>query len=411
MHHQKNLILFIVFLEIKIMSNTLKSMESNFSYDLVIIGGGISASVFASRYLQNNIKKNIALIEAGRGLGGRSSTRISKRFKGWKLNHGAPNFNISNTKNNILLKNYIDELLENKFIKIDDTELISLGNAPKFENIKKSSFYCGNSYISSFTMSELSQKIIDFKNFRGKIDLFFETLIVDLKFNDNEWRLTSSNGDEFKSKYLICSTNLLLHKRSLKILNLNQIPLRKAIPKNKDKKIDLLLDSLDKQSYIPRLTFLIYTDKNYSYKDFYSKRFRYFYLKKRLENKYKFERIIFQLQDNNNLGIVVHTKNIDFINSYINAKDENLFKQKIFTNFNELFSNNRSVNQLTCNEEISIMKWRASQPFGYGVPLSLQFSRKCRIGFCGDWFIGEGFGRIEGSILSALVLERKFKTY
>ena len=193
------------------------------------------------------------------------------------------------------------------------------------------------------------------------------------------------------------------------ILNINQIPLRKAIPKNKDKKIDLLLTFLDKQSFIPRLTFLIYTNKNYSYKDFYSKKYRYFYLNKSLENKYKLERVIFQLQDNKKLGIVVHTKNIDFINSFINAKDEDFFKQKVFANFNELFSNNNSVNQLTCNENISVMKWRASQPSGYAVPLSLQFNRKYKIGFCGDWFEGEGFGRIEGSILSALILVDKLK--
>ena len=71
-------------------------MKSDFTYDLVIIGGGISACVFASKYLKNNITKKIALVEIGRGLGGRSSTRISQRFKGWKLNHGAPNFNIFN---------------------------------------------------------------------------------------------------------------------------------------------------------------------------------------------------------------------------------------------------------------------------------------------------------------------------
>ena len=57
------------------------------------------------------------------------------------------------------------------------------------------------------------------------------------------------------------------------------------------------------------------------------------------------------------------------------------------------------------------MEWRASQPSGCSVPLSLQFSSKYRIGFCGDWFEGEGFGRIEGSILSALILEKKFKTH
>ena len=384
-------------------------MKSDFTYDLLIIGGGISACVFASNYLKNNITKKVALIEIGRGLGGRSSTRLSKRFEGWKLNHGSPNFNISNSKNNLLLKNYIDELSESKYIKIDDSETFFLNEDSNLETIKKSEFSRGVNYLSSDSMSELSKKIIQSNNLKGKIDFFFETLIVDLKFNDKEWVLTSKNGDKFKSKYLICSTNLLLHKRSLKILNTNQIPLRKAIPINNDKKIDLLLNFLDKQSFIPRLTFLIYTNKNYSYKDFYFKKQRYFYLKNNLENKYKFERIIFQLQDNNKLGIVVHSKNIEFINSYINEKDEEVFKQKIITYFNELFKDNSLVNKLTSYEKISIMKWRASQPSGIAVPLSLQFSRKYRIGFCGDWFEGDGFGRIEGSILSALILEKKIK--
>ncbi len=390
------------------MSTDLRTMKNYFSYDLLIIGGGISACVFASKYLQKNLTKKIALIEVGRDLGGRSSTRISKRFKGWKLNHGSPNFNIRNSEENLLLKNYIDELLENKFIKIDDSELISLGDEPKLETGKESLFYSGDNYLSSFYMGELAKKMIDFNNSKGKIDLFFETLIIDLNFNNDKWILTSKNGDKFSSKYLICSTNLLLHKRSLKILDTNQIPLRKAIPKKKDKKIDLLLNFLDKQSYIPRLTFLIYTNKKYSFKDFYSKKYRYFYFKKTLEDKYKFERVIFQLQDNNKLGIVIHTKNLDFINSYVNSKDEDLFKQKIFTNFNQIFEENSLVNQLTYNEKISIMNWRASQPSGIAVPLSLQLSRKYRIGFCGDWFEGDGFGRIEGSILSALTLANKF---
>ncbi len=386
-------------------------MKSDITYDLILIGGGISACVFASRYLRNNTEKKIALIEVGRGLGGRSSTRISKRFKGWRLNHGAPNLNICNSKNDLLLKSFIDELLENKLIKIDDSEIVSLDEESNLETIKKSEFNCGINYHSTFSMSQLSEKIIELSNLRGNIDFYFETLIVDLKFDNDEWILTSKNGDKFISKDLVCSTNLLAHKRSLKILNVNEIPLRKAIPKNKDKKIDLLLHFLDKQSFIPRLTFLIYTNENYSYKDFYSKKYRCFYLKKSLENKYKIERVIFQSQVNNKLGIVLHTKNINFINSYIDAKDEIFFKQTILSNFNELFINNSSVNQLTCNEGISIMQWRASQPSGCAVPLSLQFSRKYRIGFCGDWFEGEGFGRIEGAILNALLLENKFKTH
>ena len=384
-------------------------MKSELTYDLLIIGGGISACVFASKYLKHNITKKIALIEIGRGLGGRSSTRISNRFKGWKLNHGAPNFNITNSKNNLLLKSYIDELLENKFIKIDDSDIFFLNQDLNSESIKTSEFSCGVNYLSFYSMSELSKNIIDSNNLKEKIDFFFETIIVEMKFNNNEWLLTSKNGETFKSKYLICSTNLLLHKRSLKILNVNQIPLRKAIPINNDKKIDLILNSLEEQTFIPRLTFLIYTNENYGYKDYYSKKQRYFYLKNNLEKKYRFERIIFQLQDNNKLGIVVHSKNAELINSYISAKDEEVFKQKIIKNFNKLFEENSLVHKLTFDEKISIMKWRASQPSGLAVPLSLQFSRKYRIGFCGDWFEGEGFGRIEGSILSALYLVKKFK--
>ena len=382
-------------------------MKSDVTYDLLIIGGGISACVFASKYLKNNITKKVGLIEIGRGLGGRSSTRISKRFKGWKLNHGSPNLNISNSKNNLLLKSYIDELLENKFIKIDDSDIFFLNEDSILEKNKKSECFCGVNYLSLGSMTQLSQKIIESNSLKGKIDFYFETLIVDLKFNYNEWVLTSKNGDKFTSSYLICTTNLLLHKRSLKILNINQIPLRKAIPLNYDKKIDLLLNFLEKQTFIPRLTFLIYTNENYGYKDFYSKKQRYFYLKKNLEKKYRFERIIFQQQDDNKLGIVIHSKNIELINSYLNAKDEEVFKQKIITNFNKLFEDNSVVNKLTFDEKISIMKWRASQPSGIAVPLSLQVSKKYRIGFCGDWFEGDGFGRIEGSILSALILEKK----
>ena len=385
-------------------------MKSNFTYDLLIVGGGISACVFASKYIQNNITKRIGLIEIGRGLGGRSSTRISKRFKGWKLNHGAPNLNIINSKKNLLLKRYLDELLNKQFIKIDDSEIVYLDEESNLENIAKSEFSSGINYLSLFSMSELSQKIIESNNLNENIDFYFETLIVDLNFKNNKWTLTSENGDVFKSKYLISSTNLLSHKRSLEILNINEIPLRKAIPKNNDKQIDLLLNSLGKQLFIPRLTFLIYTNEKYSYKDSYSKQNRYIYLKKNLENKYKFERVVFQLQDNKKLGIVIHSRNLDFINSHINAKDEDLFKQKIFANFNELFEGSTIVNKLTCNENISIMKWRASQPSGCAIPLSLQLSSKYRIGFCGDWFEGEGFGRIEGSILSALTLFEKFKS-
>jgi len=384
-------------------------MKNKEIYDLLVIGGGISACVFASTFIKDNPKRKIAIIEAGRGLGGRSSTRKSKRFSGWELNHGSPNFNILNKSNNESLKKFIYELLKNNFIKKDDSDSMQLSLESKINSFKNSEFLLGNNYIPLNTMSELSKNIINLNLLSTKVDFYFQTLIVDLNFSQNIWNLIAQNGVEFKCKYLVCSTNLLLHKRSKQILNVKQVPLRNAISKNKDKTIDSLFDCLEKQSYIQRLTFLIYTKYNYGYKDFYLKKYRYFYLNKDLEIKFKFERIVFQFQKDKKLGIVIHTKNPEFIAQYLHNKNEDIFKQNLLKKFNELFEASPFINQLSGNENVSIMRWRASQPCGVPVPISLQFCRKYNVGFCGDWFEEEGFGRIEGAIVSGLRLANAFK--
>ena len=378
-------------------------MRNDNFFDIAIIGGGISSCVFASSHIKNGFNGRIAIIENGRNLGGRSSTRISRSNKGWKLNHGSPNFNICNDANNELLKNFIQELLDKKIIKTDYSEVIKLNGDSK----TCSEFFRGISYISSSSMSELSQNIISHHNLRNQIEYFFETLILKLDYKNNQWILTSKNGRKLKTKFLVCSSNLILHKRSLDILKINQIPFRKAIPFDKDKKIDQIINLINEQDYIQRLTFLIYTKTDYSYKDNYKNKFRYFLLNNKLEEKFKFERIIFQKQDNNKLGIVIHTKNQEFINEYHQSKENEIFNEKLLLDFNLLFANDKYINKLVEYQDISTMKWRASQPYGLRIPENLQICENLNVGFCGDWFDFEGFGRIEGAILSALKLSHK----
>ena len=382
-------------------------MKIDYYYDFAIIGGGISSCVFASSHIKNGFNGRIAIIENGRNLGGRSSTRNSLNNHGWQLNHGSPNFNIVNSTNNQLLKVFIQELLDSKIIQTDNSDLIELHEDTKIDPKLNSDFFRGVNYISSTSMSELSEKIISHNNFKNQVDFFFETLIVNLNFDNNSWILTSKNGNKFKTKFLICSSNLILHKRSLDILQINQVPLRKAIQINTDKKIDKIINLLNDQNYIQRLTFLIYTNSNYCYKDNYKKKFRYFLLNNFLEDKYKIERVIFQKQKNNKLGIVVHTRNIDYINEYFQEKNKEKFKTDLILKFNQIFNNQPYINKLMDYQDISIMIWRASQPSGLGIPENLQICENKKIAFCGDWFDLEGFGRIEGAILSALKLSHK----
>ena len=379
-------------------------------YDFAIIGGGISSCVFASSHIKKGFSGKIAIIENGRSLGGRSSTRNSLKNNGWQLNHGSPNFNICNNNNDHLLKKFIQELLDSKIIQSDPSDLIELYKNPLIDSKIDFDFYKGTNYISSNSMSELSQNIISYNNLRNQVEYFFETLIVKLEFENNQWILTSKSGNKFKTKFLVCSSNLLLHKRSLDILKINQIPLRKAIPLNKNKKIDKIINLLDEQDYIQRLSFLIYTKPDYSFKDNYENRFRNFFLNNFLEDKFKFERIIFQKQKNNKLGIVIHTKHKEFINEYFQSKNKEKFNEKLLNNFNRVFDKNKYINKLRNYQDISSMIWRASQPTGLAIPEYLQVCEKHNIAFCGDWFDLEGFGRIEGAILSALKLSYKINS-
>ena len=78
--------------------------------------------------------------------------------------------------------------------------------------------------------------------------------------------------------------------------------------------------------------------------------------------------------------------------------------------FNKLFECDPYIKRLLDHEDISIMRWRASQPKGIGIPGNLQVCSNYKVGFCGDWFDEEGFGRVEGAILSGLKLANKLKS-
>ena len=130
-----------------------------------------------------------------------------------------------------------------------------------------------------------------------------------------------------------------------------------------------------------------------------------YYLDKNAQAKYGFERIVFQKQKNKRYGIVLHSIKE---NNLINALKKNNFEKDLLYRFNKLFDDNPLINTLDNYEDISIMRWRASQPGGLRVPLRLQICKEYNIAFCGDWFNTKGFGRVEGAILSALNLSEQF---
>tara|TARA_Y100001978_G_scaffold200306_1_gene216321 strand:+ start:1125 stop:2276 length:1152 start_codon:yes stop_codon:yes gene_type:complete len=376
-------------------------------YDLVLIGGGISSSTFIANILKEGFKGSIAVVEAGRGLGGRCSTRYNSRDKKLALNHGCPNFNLINSKKNSHLDDFIKTLIKNKLIKSLENSFFQIGDNYKFSNIYDNDFYFGNVYTSTSNMSKFVENIIHLYDSQNQIDFYFQTLVVKLNYKSDHWTILSNKNKKISGKFLVCSSNLLLHKRSLEILNVREIPLREALNEKNNIKIHEIIKLTNRQEYIKRINFLIYTKKNCKLEGIFNRDIIHFLFNKYVQDDIGFERIIFQKQLDNSLGIVIHTKNMELINKYESENNKILY-QSISNKLNTFLIKNQISSKDLLLDDISRMNWRASQPIGEGIPERLQLCKECNIGFCGDWFQFEGFGSVQGAILSAIKLSKKF---
>ena len=77
------------------------------TYDFIVIGAGISACTFASSLNKRFSDASILLVENGRRIGGRSTTRKSRKKLILEYDHGLPSIsfsqNISPDINKIIL--------------------------------------------------------------------------------------------------------------------------------------------------------------------------------------------------------------------------------------------------------------------------------------------------------------------
>ena len=67
--------------------------------DLAVIGAGLAGCSVLARLNQLGFHGSQALVEAGRGPGGRTATRRRRGHQTWRLDHGAPGFNLSTPGN------------------------------------------------------------------------------------------------------------------------------------------------------------------------------------------------------------------------------------------------------------------------------------------------------------------------
>ncbi len=373
-------------------------------YDLLVIGGGFSSVACISNCIKNGFQGKIAILEAGRKLGGRCSLKTSKKYKDWNIHHGSPNFNIVENSKESLISNFIQYLISNDLIVVDDSYFFELDKNFDISSRPKNDFYKGVVYKPLKSMSDMLLRLIKLIDLKENVDIFNSSIVRDLEYHNYKWRLNTKDGVEFYCKHLVVSSNLILHRRSKKILSTDNIPMNNVLKKNNNTQIYQLIQAVNKQKNIVRNNFIIYTHNDYRYKLLEFKKDINVFLNKEAEEKIGIERIVFQQQTKNNLGIVVHTKAGDNLGLESKIYDELFVYKNLINRLNEVFRENQLINQVNEYKDISIMNWRSSQPLGRGINKEFQVCKELNISFCGDWFDYKGFGRVEGAILSGISL-------
>ena len=368
----------------------------NNNYDFIVIGAGISACTFASILNKRFPEVSILLVEQGRRIGGRATTRKSRKNKFLEFDHGLPSISFSQHISKDLL-NLISPLIKSKKL-LDISKDILLIN--EFGDLNHS-FTDFKIYRSLPVMANFCEEIINQAINPKKIKYLFKTFTKSLKHTNNLWEIKLSNGIIIKSKNLILSSSLIAHPRCLKILKTNSLPLRDAFVQGQDRVVDSLLRETRKLTYIKRKIYILY-NKNLAVLKNFNHQYLQILFSNSIREDLNFERIIFQRQSDRTMIIILHCS---YINNLPEINIDNIIKSliSIFANYQiflDLFVDARLIDK---------MDWRASQPLDNLLPKKFQWSSSSKIGFCGDWFDVNSCGGVESAMNSSIRLVKLLK--
>jgi len=366
-------------------------------YDFVVIGAGISGCTFTSILNKRVSDVSILLIEHGRRIGGRATTRKSRKNKILEFDHGLPSVGFSKYPSQDIPA-LISPLINSKKLVDISNDILLINEFGVLNNF----FTNEKIYRSLPCMKNFSEEIINQCINPIKIDFLFRTLIKSINLINNLWEIKVNNSSFISTKNLIISSSLIAHPRCLNIMNINSLPLRDAIPFGKDKVVDTLLKETSKLTYIRRKIYILYVSNLAVVKKFYHKYLQIFFSNVIRENL-NFERIIFQRQSDGSMIIVLH-------NSYLNNNLLDLKIDQIIKSLTAIFVNYRIFIDLFLQARlIDKMDWRASQPLNHLLSKELQWSSSSKVGFCGDWFDLNCCGAVESAMNSSIRLAKLVK--
>ena len=374
------------------------------SVDLAVVGGGLAACSLVAQLRQRRFQGTIGLVEAGRGPGGRSSSRESRTAPGWRLDHGAPCFNLTEPPPDEL-QSLLNRLEREGHLIPDCRPIVGLNSAGHFTQAPDNALLTGKQFRGQPSMASVCEGLLMMAD--PFLQTHYNKRIRWLERDRNQWLLsTEDKAWTLAAERMVLSGNLLAHPRGKLLLGWDAVPLRSAIAKGLDTQLDDVLSCVSASRASIRWTCMIQlsdTQRPEITTDWPGQ----IWLDEGAQNRWPVERMILQPQQSGGIGLVIH--GIQESEPCISPE-----KQGPTAQARERMVLDVLPDLLAClpggesflNEARSwgVMQWGAAQPLNNPLPSSLQWCADSAIGFCGDWIETPGFGRAEGALRSAINL-------
>tara|TARA_Y100001968_G_C19423834_1_gene753259 strand:- start:257 stop:1372 length:1116 start_codon:yes stop_codon:yes gene_type:complete len=362
-------------------------------YDFIVIGAGISACTFSTFLKKRFPEISILLVEHGRRIGGRATTRRSRKNKGLEFNHGLPSLSFSRHLSQDILTLIAPLLNSRKLVDISNNILLI-----NESGVLSNALINDKAYRSLPFMRNFCEEIINQSTNPKTINFLFQTFTKSIKRVNDLWHIQVNNGRIVKSRNLILSSSLIAHPRCLEILKTNSIPLRDAFIPGEDQVVDSILKETSKLTYIKRKIYILYVSDVALVQNF-NHQYLEILFSDVIRKDLNFEKIIFQRQSDGTMVILLHCS---YINNLLEINFNNILKS-----LSSLFANYQIFLDLFLQSTlIDKMDWRASQPLNNLVAKELQWSSTSKIGFCGDWFNLNSGGSVESAMNSSIRLAK-----
>lgn len=377
-----------------------------------MVGAGAAGCAIAAALRRSGWQGSLTLLEIGRGPGGRTATRRSRRDRGLAINHGAPLFNITGQPAPRLLT----PLQQGGWIQPFQGAIYSLDDAGHLAAAERDPLCSGALWQGRPQMDALCRGLLALAADGAAVPLRCSSLVRHLEPQPNRqgWTLRGSSGERLlHCRWLVLSGTLLAHPRCQSVFGWADVPLQQAAALWAD---PLLLQASEALAAIGSSVSsnLLLTLPPSLEQAWRLQPWRLLQFSNAAQERWGIRRVSLQAMDAGRWGVVVESSpsfaaqhqqvygSRSSAAQLLGAAPPPEAEAQVIDALDRALQD--ALRLPTRGADRQLMRWGAAFPQAPGLSPALSLCPDSRIGFCGDAIAGLGFGRVEGALRSAEAL-------